>query len=683
MNVIVKPLSLVLALLLAATALVLAVNYSPASAQNGILPAVAAGEFEDSHRNFPPENVIDGDLGTRWASQGDDRNVYVDLGSVQRIDDVGIAWDRGDSRSAEFEIYVRTSSDGSWDSVFDGSSSGDTRGIEVFNVDDADARFVRVRVLENDSSDPWQNIAEIVVFGIDGASDFDGDLEPASPAPQPEPEPAPQPEPEPAPQPEPEPAPQPTLSSGAFSAVGAGEFENSHQSFPPGNVIDGDLGTRWASEGDDRNIYVDLGRVERIDDVGIAWSRGDERSSDFEIYVRTSSNGSWDEVFDGNSSGDTSGIEIYNVDDADARFVRVRVRDNDSGNDFQNISEIQVFGIDAAQGGGGNSQTPQPSPQPEPEPEPEPEPSPQPDPEPEPEPRTDPEPAPTSDDFGLNPNRDPQDNFDLRRWALDTPAGRPGDSDISERINENEYDDISDASAEFFYTAPDGGLRFETRIDGARTSSGTSFVRSELREMLRAGDTDISTRGVNENNWALGYQPTGTDHGAREGRLEATLRINQVTTTGDGVHPGRTIVGQIHASDDEPLRLYYRQVPGDRHGCIYAVHEIRDGDDIHFPLIGDGQNCNNPSNGIELDELWSYEIINDDEDIIVRIRRGDDNGPVIAQTTIDLDQLDSGYDRSDEWFYFKAGAYTQNNTGDGDDGDIITFYRLEASHGSN
>jgi len=87
-----------------------------------------------------------------------------------------------------------------------------------------------------------------------------------------------------------------------------------------------------------------------------------------------------------------------------------------------------------------------------------------------------------------------------------------------------------------------------------------------------------------------------------------------------------------------------------------------------------------PSNGIALNELFSYEIINEDEDIIVRIRRGDRDGPIIGQTTIDMDRLDSGYDRSDEWMYFKLGAYTQNNTGDDSDGDIITFYRLSNTH---
>ena len=48
-----------------------------------------------------------------------------------------------------------------------------------------------------------------------------------------------------------------------------------------------------------------------------------------------------------------------------------------------------------------------------------------------------------------------------------------------------------------------------------------------------------------------------------------------------------------------------------------------------------------------------------------------------------MNDEESGYDRSDEWMYFKAGAYTQNDTGDDDDHDIITFYRLENTHDNN
>ena len=229
-------------------------------------------------------------------------------------------------------------------------------------------------------------------------------------------------------------------------------------------------------------------------------------------------------------------------------------------------------------------------------------------------------------------------------------------------------------------------MRFVSPVGGATTNSScnSGFPRSELREMLRRGNTNISTTGVNGNNWRLGYQPgNNTNHGGRNGTLRATLVVNRVTTTGDGLHPGRTIIGQIHASDDEPARLYYRKLPNADRGCIYLEHEIRNGSDRTFNMIGNEQ-CtgNGPSNGIALGELFSYEIENDDEDIIVRVYRGD-GASLLDQVTIDMDNEDSGYDRSDEWMYFKAGAYTQNNTGDDDDEDIITFYRLTNTHDNN
>ena len=226
-------------------------------------------------------------------------------------------------------------------------------------------------------------------------------------------------------------------------------------------------------------------------------------------------------------------------------------------------------------------------------------------------------------------------------------------------------------------------MRFVSIVGGATTNSScnSGFPRCELRENLRAGNTDVSETGVNANNWALGYQPTNSNIGARNGKLAATLKINQVTTTGDGLHPGRTIIGQIHASDDEPARLYYRKCPGTEFGSIYLEHEINGGDDVTFNLIG-SERCdgNGPSDGIRLDELFSYEIINENELITVNIRRGDFDADIIATTTVDMDDLDSGYDERDEWMYFKAGLYTQNRTGDDDDRDVATFYRISNSH---
>ena len=159
----------------------------------------------------------------------------------------------------------------------------------------------------------------------------------------------------------------------------------------------------------------------------------------------------------------------------------------------------------------------------------------------------------------MSSNRDPWDNFDLSRWALDTPAPRDDDRCRAERTWDYQWDDsnpLDSSSRPFFFTHSDGGMRFVTRIDGQTTndSCNEGFVRSELREMLRRGDRDIDDTSVSRNNWKLGYQPgDDSDWGGVNGEMNATLRVNKVTTTGDSGQVGRVIIGQIHADDDEPL----------------------------------------------------------------------------------------------------------------------------------
>ena len=207
--------------------------------------------------------------------------------------------------------------------------------------------------------------------------------------------------------------------------------------------------------------------------------------------------------------------------------------------------------------------------------------------------------------------------------------------------------------------------------------------------MLRRGNTGISTRGVNRNNWILGYQPDpGVPVGGRNGVLRATLAVNHVTETGDRNQVGRVIIGQIHAESDEPARLYYRKYPENERGFIYLAHEIRNSDDIYFPVVGpDSGNLDNapsddsnPANGIALDEIFSYEITQKGARVDVIVRRGDSIGPIIGHNYVDMEAQNSGYDVPEEWMYFKAGAYTLNDSGDEADFDQITFYELEKSH---
>lgn len=170
--------------------------------------------------------------------------------------------------------------------------------------------------------------------------------------------------------------------------------------------------------------------------------------------------------------------------------------------------------------------------------------------------------------------------------------------------------------------------------------------------------------------------------------LRATLAVNHVTETGDRNQVGRVIIGQIHAENDEPARLYFRKYPENERGFIYLAHEIRNSDDIYFPVVGpandDIDNApaddTNPANGVALDEIFSYEIRQKGARVDVIVRRGNSSGPIIGHNYVDMQQRNSGYDVPEEWMYFKAGAYTLNDTGDETDFDRITFYELEQSH---
>ena len=220
-------------------------------------------------------------------------------------------------------------------------------------------------------------------------------------------------------------------------------------------------------------------------------------------------------------------------------------------------------------------------------------------------------------------------------------------------------------------------------IEGPKTSQNTSYTRTELREMLRRGDTSIKTKlndgTPNKNNWVFSSASPIAQRlaGGVDGTLEATLAVNHVTTTGADNQVGRVIIGQIHAKNDEPIRLYYRKLPGNTHGSIYAAHENTDGsDDIYFEMIGTrSKSAPNPANGIRLDEKFSYKIDAQGNFLYVTITK---QGVVLAQTTIDM--TDSGYDVSNDYMYFKAGVYNQNKSGDPDDYVQATFYRLKATH---
>jgi len=275
----------------------------------------------------------------------------------------------------------------------------------------------------------------------------------------------------------------------------------------------------------------------------------------------------------------------------------------------------------------------------------------------------------------------PSDLYELIDWKLDLPINDNGEyTGIGQTIGETEL--ANGYESEFFYTSDDGGIVMRAPVRGAKTSINTSFTRTELREMLRRGDTSIKTKGANAipngNNWAFSTQPAAAqaDAGGINGTLRVTMAVNEVTTTGSSSHVGRLIIGQIHASDDEPIRLYYRKLPGNENGTIYAAHEIRGGEDVYFDIIG-GRSSSQPNlpNGIPLNERFTYEIVSVGNLLTVNIIQENE---IVATT--DIDMSNSGYDILNDYMYFKAGVYHVNNTGDDNDYAQVTLYELTNTH---
>ena len=486
-----------------------------------------------------------------------------------------------------------------------------------------------------------------LVSGCGGGSDQTSDLVFTSPvsAPAPEPEPAPAP----APEPEPEPTSGATDCSGNYliNVLDATDEGDSEPTYDALNSIDDNFSpeSRWQSEGDAKALTLDLGSRHLVKKIGIAWFEGDQRIASFSVLLSENGDAFRPSLADQTSSGKTDSFEHYELSSEIARYVRIEGYGN-SVSSQNAILEATVFGCTL------DTETPVTEAS-----------------------NVNPE------DFGLNPSIPPGSNFELLSWKLNTPGDEDGNG-LSDTASEIDLD--NGFSDQYFYTGSDGGMVFKSTIAGATTSANSTYTRSELREMLRRGNTGVSTRGVNRNNWILDYQPDpGVPVGGRGGTLRGTLAVNQVTTTGDRSQVGRVIVGQIHAESDEPIRLYYRKYPENELGFVYFAHEIRNSDDLYFPLLDHTRSDDeSPAIGIALGEIFSYEIKQKGARIDVVLRRGDQSGPIIGHNYVDMQELDSGYDVPQEWMYFKAGAYSQNKTGDGEDFDQVTFYGLENTHDS-
>jgi hypothetical protein len=99
-----------------------------------------ASSYETGWYNSPPGNAVDGDPGTRWASDWSDPQwLKVDLGSEQPVGRVVLQWESAYASAYRIEV----SRDGvNWQQVF--ATSNGNGGEDVARFGAVPARYVRM-----------------------------------------------------------------------------------------------------------------------------------------------------------------------------------------------------------------------------------------------------------------------------------------------------------------------------------------------------------------------------------------------------------------------------------------------------------------------------------------------------------------------------------------------------------
>jgi Ca2+-binding RTX toxin-like protein len=239
--------------------------------------------------------------------------------------------------------------------------------------------------------------------------------------------------------------------------------------------------------------------------------------------------------------------------------------------------------------------------------------------------------------MALNPSVAPGGNFDLSNWKITLPT----DSNGGFTGNAMEVKNLSTyQNSKYFYTAADGAMTFVAPVEGA-TTSGSSYARSELREM----------NGTANAAWNL---KTG-------GFMSATLEVDAAPNR-EGMG-GRIIVGQIHGQDDELVRLYWEN------GKLYFAndHAGSSNRETKFYFV----NASGQQPSVSLDERFSYTINAKGETLEVTVFAD-------GQVYKSVSQINSVW--QSDTFYFKAGAYLGANETNGTGYGQTSFYALNFNH---
>ncbi len=201
----------------------------------------------DERGDLSGDAAVDDDDTTRWSSTARDGEwLAVDLGSVLPLDRVEVLWEAAAAASDHVEVRDRASDP--WRTV---STTTDGRGgTETHALDGVRARFVRL-VADTRTTRYGVSVWSFRVFSTEGS-------------------------------PTPDLARRAAVSSSGDESAGT----------PARHAVDGDPGTRWASEHrDDARLDVDLGARHEVHEATIRWEDAYGRA--YRIEGRDGTTGAW------------------------------------------------------------------------------------------------------------------------------------------------------------------------------------------------------------------------------------------------------------------------------------------------------------------------------------------------------------------------------------------------------
>ena len=273
-------------------------GYKPIS-ESCVKSQISQMSATSSQSGFPSSNAVDNNLNTIWSNYGVGSSIQLDLGASKNVCSLDIAWYKGNERQNNF--VISTSQDGkSYKTVLSTVSSGKSLSYEKYVFFDKLARYVKITVNGNTQNN-YATIAEIGALVTSSSQSqvqcIDGYIQNA-------------------------------------------KTSASQTGFPATNVLDDNLDTRWSNNGVGSWIQLDLGTVNKVCDISIAWYKGNERQNNF-VIAASNDGVAFTNVLSSKSTGSTLNSEKYKIVDTNARYIRITVNGN-TQNNYASITEISI-----------------------------------------------------------------------------------------------------------------------------------------------------------------------------------------------------------------------------------------------------------------------------------------------------------------------------------------------------